>query len=391
MPGIVHSGGRPLDGWCFDPAAPRVIILQPVAMLSTVPAKGAILQDRERETFDVAELAVALSYYDLGVIESITEFTRGSRRSPKVGIVSERGKFLFKRRSFRRAHPDRVRFAHGVQQCLERNSFPMAKLILRRDGRGGFVQIRDQVYELFEFVAGRPYRQTAPETYDAGAVLAHFHRATESCSFPSTAPMPHGDYHDRPGVRTGLCSIGSTLNSHESFSGDEAELAGLIQFLLEAYDDAAEAVNQLGFQSWPERIIHSDWHPGNLLFRKQKVAAVIDYDSVRRSRRIIDTANGALQFSMIAGGDPASWPDHLDEERWNAFLNGYESLSPLLAEECRCIPHLMTEALIAECVPPITETGSVGQWAGFRVLLMVRRKLKWLSSHRDRLMRIVRR
>ena len=348
------------------------------------------MQDLRKATFDVAGLAVALSYYDLGVIESITEFTKGSRRSPKVGIVCDRGKFLLKRRSIKRAHPDRVRFAHRVQKCLESASFPVAKLVPTRDGKETFVQIRDYIYELFEFVPGHPYQQTVPEAYAAGMVLAHFHRATDGFSFSPVLPPPRGDFHNTPAVRTGLCAIASTLSSHDSFSGDEAELAGLIQFLLESYDRSAESVDRLGFAGWTERIIHSDWHPGNLLFRKQKVVAVIDYDAVRRSRRVIDAANGALQFSIIAAGDPATWPDHLDEECWNAFLNGYESLCPLSEQERCSVPHLMGEALIAECVPPITRTGSVGQWAGFRVLQMVRRKLNWLTSHGERLTRVVR-
>jgi hypothetical protein len=88
---------------------------------------------------------------------------------------------------------------------------------------------------------------------------------------------------------------------------------------------------------------------------------------------------------MIAGGDPATWPPNLDEERYDAFLAGYESLLPIDGAERACIPPLMTEALIAECVPPITETGSVGQWAGFRVLLMVRRKLRWIMTNAPRL------
>ncbi len=51
--------------------------------------EGIALQSREHARFDAAELAVVLSHYDLGVIESVTDFSRGSRRSPKVGIVSE--------------------------------------------------------------------------------------------------------------------------------------------------------------------------------------------------------------------------------------------------------------------------------------------------------------
>lgn len=344
------------------------------------------MQAREQATFDAAELAVVLSHYELGVIESITDFPRGSRRSPKVGIVSERGKFLLKRRSLDRVHPDRIRFAHHVQRHLVANGFPAPGLIATRDGRADLLQIRDHVYELFEFVAGHACRQTPIEARDAGTVLAQFHQATDEFPVPQVEGAPRGDYHDAPGVRTGLCTIGSRLSLHDSFTGDEAELADLTQVLLGTYDRSAGLVNDLGIRSWSERIVHSDWHPGNLLFRNQKVVAVIDYDSTRFSQRIIDVANGAFQFSMIAGGDPVTWPAHLDEERFQAFLSGYESRLDLSEHERSCIPGLMTEALIAECVPPITQTGSVGRWAGYRVLQMVKRKIAWLETQGERLM-----
>lgn len=340
---------------------------------------------RERETFDAAELGVVLSYYDLGMIESITEFRRGSRHSPKVGIVSERGKFLLKRRAGSRSHPDRVLFAHYVQVHLVASGFPAPRLVVTLDRGRTLIELRDRVYEMFEFIAGEPYGRTAPEAQDAGHVLARFHQAMERFDPPGSLPIPFGGFHDSSGVRSGLGSIGATLSLHDSFTGDEVELATLIQRLLQAYDRSAEAVNQLGFASWPERVAHSDWHPGNLLYRKHKVVAVLDYDSARRSRRVVDVANGALQFSIIAQGDPATWPDEIDEERFHSFVAGFESLSPLSEEERLSVLPLMAEALVAECVHPIAETGSLGRWAGYRVLRMVERKLRWLESHGERL------
>lgn len=343
------------------------------------------MQPRERATFDAAELAVVLSHYDLGILESVTEFPRGSRKSPKVGVVSDRGKFLLKRRSLARAHPDRVRTAHHVQTLLSAGGFPLPKLISTRSGRDTLVLLREHLYELFAFVSGGPFEQSVEETRDAGAKLARFHEITEPVAALGGLPLPPGDYHDATAIRTGLCAIGSTLSSHDSFTGNENELISLTGFLLEAYDRAAAAASRLGVTTFATRLIHSDWHPGNILFRQRRVVAVVDYDSIRVSRRVIDVANGVLQFSMIAGGDPATWPDHLDEGRYRAFLEGYESLLPLAGDERRCVPHLMTEALITECVPPITETGSVGRWAGFRVLQMARRKLSWLEQNAERL------
>ncbi len=347
------------------------------------------MQDHERATFNGSELAVVLSHYDLGIIESITDFDRGSRQSPKAGIVSARGKFLLKRLAPQRADGDRVRFAHRVQRCLESAGFPTPKLIETRDRLHTFVQTRTHIYELFTFIPGHAYRQTTEEIGDAGVLLARFHEATSELTASTTVAEPRGDYHDSPGVRTGLCAIASSLATHESFCGDEKELPALTDFLLKAYDAAAEAANQLGFAELPIRLTHSDWHPGNLLFRKQRVAGVVDFDSVRWSRVVADVANGVLQFSMLSGGDPSTWPEYADEDRWAAFTTSYETVHALSDTEHRCIPHLMSEALIAECVPPIAQTGSVGPWTGYRVLQMVRRKVEWLAANHERLARVV--
>jgi len=340
----------------------------------------------ERATFDAAELAVVLSHYDIGIIESVTPFARGSRRSPKLGIVADAGKFLLKRRAAERARVERVRFTQAVQHHVAQAGLPIARIQPTRDGRRTVVQLREHVYELFEFVPGQTYDQSIPQTRDAGATLARFHQAVSTFRKPEGLPVPKGDYHDNALVRKGLLSIGSSLSSHDSFSGDEAELASLVQFLLEHYDSAAQRVNSHRSLTAEKQVVHSDWHPGNLLFRGPEVVAVIDYDSVRVARGIIDVANGALQFSMIGSGDPASWPDEQDEERLRAFLAGFESVVPLSGDQRACIPDLMTEALISECVGPIAATGSVGQWAGFRVLKMVRRKLRWMSEHVPRMM-----
>ncbi|MFQ5463250.1 MAG: phosphotransferase enzyme family protein [Phycisphaerae bacterium] len=339
----------------------------------------------ERAAFDKSELAVVLSHYDLGVIESVTDFNRGSRRSPKVGIVCERGKFLLKRRSIRRAEPDRVHFAHRVQQSLAAFAFPVAKLVVPREQQHTFLQLGEHIYEMFTFVPGHAFEKTPAQARSAGAMLAKFHLATERFSPSARRPEPHGDYHDAPGVRTGLCSLAPRISLHDSLAGNETELSDLLKRLLAAYDEASDRVNGLGFRDFEPCVIHSDWHPGNLLYRRSTVVAVLDYDSVRWSTKVVDVANGALQFSMCAAGDVASWPPELNQDRFSEFLEGYRRMHALTELECKCIPDLMSEALIAECVPPMTETGSVGRWEGFRVLQMLRRKNDWIAANRDHL------
>ena len=145
----------------------------------------------------------------------------------------------------------------------------------------------------------------------------------------------------------------------------------------------------MGLDNWPKQICHADWHPGNMLYRDNHVVAVIDYDSSRYLARIVDAANGALQFSIIGGDeDVAKWPEYLDESRYKRFLRGYDEVSLLSEAELKCVPWLMVEALIAEAVFPIAATGSFGRMDGLPFLQMVQRKIYWMQRNADRLVQL---
>lgn len=320
-----------------------------------------------------------LSHYDLGVIESITEFRRGSRRSPKVGIVCARGKFLLKKRDLSRGGLARVRYAHAIQDHLARKGFPLPRLIPPRGSAETVLELEGELYELFDFVSGHGYAGEPGESRDAGAILARFH--TAMADFPIDDSRVHSGYHDAVAVQTGLNAIPPRVSSHESAVGQEAEVIGLTVNLYEAYTDAGEAVEAAGYSAWPNCVVHSDWHPGNLLFKKGEVAAVIDYDCVKVGKAASDVANGALHFSLVAGGAPDQWPDHLDLDRVREFIGGYLAVRRLSAAEAAALPHLMVEALIAESVLPIAATGSFGRFDGFGFMQMVRRKVNWIQRN----------
>lgn len=338
----------------------------------------------ERERFSPSELAVVLSHYDLGVIESAKEFARGSRRSPKLLLRTAQGRYLLKRRAQGRDKPARVTFAHTLLWHLLQKGFPVPAMLSTRDTQESMLVHEGRVYELFEYIPGERYDDSLEQSAHAGKTLARFHRAVGE--FQTAWQPPSGSYHDSAAVRSGLNSIPSSIASHDSVVGYEAELLSLAQVLYERYDEATEAVNRLGYQQWPAWIIHGDWHPGNMLFRKNRVAVVLDFDSARRSPTVADVANGMLQFSILRGGeDPGQWPEFFDQARMRRFLMGYCSRVKLDPSYRRAIPHLMIESLIAECVVPVAATGSLGQIPGFGVLQMLRRKVHWFLRNLERL------
>lgn len=337
-----------------------------------------------RERFSPTELAMVLSHYELGVIESAKEFPRGSRTSPKLLLSTADGRYLLKRRAHGRDKPERVEFAHRLLQHLSDGGFPVPAIVETRGERETMLEVEGQIYELFEFVPGRRFDGSLPETYNAGKTLARFHHAVSDFD-AGWQPPAHG-YHDSPGVRQGLNAIPTTISSHDSVVGNEAALLGTTQRLYEHYDDAAAEVHNRGFEDWTPWINHGDWHPGNMLFHNGRVVVVLDFDSVRVQPRVADVANAMLQFSILrGGGEPDQWPEFFDLARMRRFLAGYLRRVRLEAEQRTAIVPLMIESLIAECAVPIAVTGSFGAMPGFGVLQMALRKVRWIIENRARM------
>src|SRR5579862_9266884 len=160
-----------------------------------------------RETFATDELAIVMSHFDIGVIDSIAEYPRGSRKAPKLLIVSEQGKFLLKRRARGKDDPYKVAFCHALQLFLAGKQFPLPHLIGTRRENNSMLQWRNTVYEMFEYIPGQGYPQTLESTFDSGRILALYQKLLET--FQSEWQPPSGSYHHAPSVENGLRSIAS--------------------------------------------------------------------------------------------------------------------------------------------------------------------------------------
>lgn len=327
-----------------------------------------------------------LSRYPLGAIKTVERQLKGSRGSPKVIIEADRGRFLLKRRARGRDHPVKVAFSHAVQLHLLEQGFPLPRLIPTIEGEDTVVLLEDRLYEMFEFVSGAVYTRGPSETRDGGRVLGRFHRLL--ADYRSDWLPSRLGYHDAEAVRTNLQSIPESVAKDDSVVGRESEMFATVSALYQSYATACEQVEEAGFRQWPDHLVHSDWHPGNMLFAGGRVRAVIDYDSLHVLPAITDLANGLLQFSIIGGAtDPRTWPAELDVARFGQFLGGYNEQLAVTAEQAGLLIPLMIEALIAEAVAPIAATGSFGRIEGFRFLQMISRKVRWLEQNGQTLLK----
>ncbi len=326
------------------------------------------------EKLSSEEMVEVLSHYDIGKIRKVMRLVGGSKRSPKIVVTTDRGKFLLKRRPQGRDDVYRVAFAHAVQGHLAKRYFPIAPLVTTRDEVSTILQIRGNIYEMFKYVGGTRYDGSAESTIDIGRQLAKLHQYLSNFEF-EWEPLK-ASFHDSTTVRGHLKTVASNI----SFNTEIGEK------LMTLYNASSVRVNVCGFDSWDQQVVHGDWHPGNMLFDKGKLVAVLDFDSVKIAPPITDLANSMLQFSIVGyHPNPADWPDYLDQAKLVQVLEGYREVVELDKNKLGSLVDLMIETMIAEAVLPVAATGFFGNLSGLDFLKMILRKARWIDANRKTL------
>ncbi len=315
--------------------------------------------------FEAGELTCVLSRYDLGPIDAVRPYRRGSALAPKAVLRSATGRYLLKRREPVHADPYRVAVCHAVQLRLADHGFPVAALIGTAADNNSICQFKGGVYEVFEFVRGERSDRTAPSARTAGACLASMHAALRGFE-PDWEPARE-TYHAAPW-------IGKRFQAARARLGPDA--GPTLDALERAYAEAAARVDRAGFADHPPHMIHGDWHPGNLIVREGVIAAVVDFDATRAAPALVDVARGAVNFALErdAGGGL-----RLDPERFAAFCAGYEAAGGPLARAADALPALVTENIVAEAIEPVAATGRFGPGDGLAFLRMVAERLEDLA------------
>lgn len=341
------------------------------------------------EEIEGRDLAIVLSRYDIGSIERIVDYRKGSRRAAKMLVRTSKGSYLLKRRAAGRDDQNQVVFAHAVQHALSQHRFPVAGLVESLDGNT-LIDHDGRTYELFSFINGHRFDNSNPAAAESGRVLAHFHDILRD--FPEEPSLKRMSFHQGTKVHGVLDEITDVLTESEEKQSCEG-IEGTIGYIQEQYQAAHKTVEAAGFSTLPSGIVHGDWHPGNTLYKDGEIIAVIDFDSLRVSPRITDIANGVLQFSMKMGEseDVDSWPDSFRGHTIQSIVQAYDQFTvlPLMASERSIIPALMVEALIVESAIPIHRTGTFGRIRGTSFLRMVERKLKWLEPRMERVIEVI--
>lgn len=101
----------------------------------------------------------------------------------------------------------------------------------------------------------------------------------------------------------------------------------------------------------PQQVVHNDFHPGNLLVdtsTEAYVTGILDFGDVVHTARVADLGVALAYLPM--GSSPS--------ENALPFLDGFESVVPLLPEERALLPHLVAARLVQRDLLNSLLTGS---------------------------------
>lgn len=332
--------------------------------------------------------------FGLGVVNRCQAITRGAGTADKFALRSQRSDYLLKRRRYPSGDIEaaqalqRIRFRHALRQYLHAAGLPVEPYLRCRDTDSTVLVDHGCSYEVMRYVHGFEFDRSTQASRNAGATLAHLHRTLGT--FPHHLTNRIITCHDSAPLEEWVQRLHMALSKG---APDGAEMRRLLDLVRAHYRKAAERVDQQEYGRWPLALIHGDWHPGNLIFKDQRVISILDFEATGLAPRAIDVACGALHFSIQAhGDDPRRWPAHPDELRWYAFCAGYDEFDTdhqLSTAEVRALPWLMIEALITEAVGALSVTGRVGIVPARHMLEILARKIGWLEQHAPRLIRVL--
>ncbi len=262
-----------------------------------------------------------------------------SRRTQNILVPTLEGKKVLKK--YRPMLPnDTIQYSHSILEALEKVNFPAIRLAENRSGQTT-ISYAGANYAISTFVEGASYSssilwrsQRLQIMALAGQSLAQFHRALNQF-------IPSGKHHLGFNPLTGDWQRGAewyAAKVNEMKKASEAPKFDPDRNYLEWMDknsshifDEMTALDEILRQSpLPRLIIHGDYGLHNLVFPKDGLVTMLDFETARLEWRLSDLVSA---LSRLRFRD-----SRYDFETMSAFLSAYQTEYPIGKEEWGWLP-----------------------------------------------------
>ena len=340
---------------------------------------------RKRLSIDIETVNEILSEYDLYLIEKPISTTSGSRNISLI-VNTIRGKGILKSYTESLGSSTIIQ-EHSILKYLAQIDFPATRLVETKSTQTLVIRGKHR-YALFDYVDGG-YRscdyiafpkQTSRYIAIAGRMLAALH--SKLADFTPQGYNPDG-FKSKTGDRwrdTGWFANKLTFNVNKTLLRNEDRRKHKYALLLQNAEKLETALfdytSTLNSADLPRQVIHKDYGPGHLLFRKNMSPVIIDFEIARFDWRIVDIIDGFQSFCK-------SWKGYFCHDKIKAFLSNYQAKVHLTSTELEYLPSVWKLMQVWSCILDWHKHFSIGDTGLLDSACQKLKYIDWISENQD--------
>ncbi|MFH1841395.1 MAG: phosphotransferase [Candidatus Nealsonbacteria bacterium] len=234
--------------------------------------------------YDFLKTYLRDNYPILGKIKKVELLEHNNINSTNYFVFAGKGKYVLRNFTDGSSPEKMEKTCKILKFCIERK-IKVSEPILRK--KGNFVDEKKNFY-LTKYYPGGFFQGRESELKDVAKNLALLHLVLAKS--PIRYNYKLGDEYYKHLTLAELRQI------------KKKALAGNTKFdktVLENFDYFTESFSRKKkVDSKENQLIHYDFHPGNVIFKNNKVAVILDFNAMRRGERIKDLAFASFKFSF---------------------------------------------------------------------------------------------
>ena len=309
-------------------------------------------------------------YYDVGEVQLPYYLPNAHQhRHRKLVVDTAAGKFMVKTYRNDPHVLDSLRFQHRLSHHLDRNGVPVARIKRGADGKS-IVALETWAMELQEFVEAEPMDVSAETLAISAAALGRFHLVCRE------VPRPPRDTRMWRFSEVPRASFAKMYELAKE-QGEEAEAAECCNKIALFLHKASSELSWEARNKFETGLIHGDWHGGNLLFKNNHLAAVIDLEFAGDGCYLEDMSYAISNLCVRT----TNRPERL-HKRVNILLDNYQSFRALSHHENVALPYAVGVKHVTTVAYQIVQFKK-GVLAGLDAMEWMRRlseQCEWLEA-----------
>lgn len=114
-----------------------------------------------------------------------------------------------------------------------------------------------------------------------------------------------------------------------------------LDFIIQSEKEHKKTSKVIKIKKFKNQLIHCDFHPSNVIFKKDKVAAIIDFDSMRMGKKMEDIAFASVRFASYGTSD-----FNKIKNKIRIFLNTYLLYNEIDNEQISYFDYFFTQEML---------------------------------------------